>query len=373
MNTKNCKRCHRPMDDTPFCPHCGAQQAPRKGVKVRGNGQGTAYKRGRTWTAKVIIGWRYDAARDKKVPVSRYQSGFKTKNEALAYCPTLLSMKSKPVAPTLIHYWDLYSSNEMEKLSDSKRTAYTIAWNKLEDIHHASVDSLTVADLRAAASKKASTYYPLRDIKSLLKHLFALAAADGYASKDLPAFIELPTLEETERQPFTDLEQAALWKQYEQGNAFARIPLLMIYTGMMTGEMLKLTAEMVDLEQKQIVGVGLKTKVRKKAVVYLPDCILPLVSDLCDEHSTGRLFPWSEDDFYKNYYSALEAAGCRKLTPYSCRHTTATALAITEGIAPQTIKKVMRWSTTRMLDRYAHPDDHNARAASNTLKRKGGS
>lgn len=358
------------MDDTPFCPHCGAQQVPKKGVKTRGNGQGTAYKRGKTWTAKVIIGWRFDASKNRKLPVSRYQSGFKTKNEALAYCPQLLTMKSTPVAPTLTHYWEMYSSNEMEKLSNDKRTAYKIAWKKIENIHFTPVDKLTVADLRAAASKNASTYYPMRDIKTLLKHLFALACADGFASKDLPDFIELPTLEEKEREAFTDLEQAALWKQYELGNTFARIPLIMIYTGLMTGEMRKLTVEMVDLEGKQIVGVGMKTKVRKKAIVYVPDAILPLLSELCAERKTGRLFPWGQDDFYENYYSALASAGCRKLTPYSCRHTTATALAITEGIAPQTIKKIMRWSTTRMLDRYAHPDDPNIRAASNTLKRK---
>lgn len=358
------------MDDTPFCPHCGAQQVTKKGLKTRGNGQGTAYKRGKTWTAKVVIGWRFDPQKNKKLPVSRYQSGFKTKNEALAYCPQLLAMKTKPVAPTLAHYWDMYSSADMEQLSNDKRTAYKIAWKKIEDIHFVPVDKLTVADLRAAAAKKASTYYPMRDIKSLLKHLFALAGADGYASKDLPEYIQLPSLEEKEREPFTDLEQAALWREYERGNANARIPLIMIYTGMMTGEMRRLTVEMVDLDARQIVGVGLKTKVRKKAAVYLPDSIVPLLSELCEERQSGRLFPWSEDAFYAAYYEALASAGCRKLTPYSCRHTTATALALTEGIAPQTIKKVMRWSTTRMLDRYAHPDDANVRAASNTLKRK---
>ena len=67
--------------------------------------------------------------------------------------------------------------------------------------------------------------------------------------------------------------------------------------------------------------------------------------------------------------AALEAAGCRRLTPYSCRHTTATALAVTKNIAPQTVKKVMRWSTARMLDRYAHPDNDAALAAVNTLSK----
>lgn len=365
----NCKRCHKSIDDTPFCPYCGAQQAPKRGVKTRGNGQGQAYKRYGKWTARVVIGWRYDQ-NSKKVPVTRSRGGFKTKNEALAYCPTLLSMKHTPVAPPLQQYWEMYSSGEMEKLSYDKRTAYKIAWKKLEDIHFTPVDKLTVADLRAAANKNASTYYPLRDIKSLLKHLFALAAADGFASKDLPSFIELPPLEEKEREPFTDLEQAALWKAYENGVQHARIPLVMIYTGMMPGEVMKLTAEMVDLDAKQIVGAGIKTGIRKKSAVYLPDAILPVFHELCVENPTGHLFPFNKDNFYIHYYEALEAAGCRRLTPYSCRHTTATALAITEGIAPQTIKKIMRWSTTRMLDRYAHPDDKSIREASNTLKKK---
>ena len=70
---------------------------------------------------------------------------------------------------------------------------------------------------------------------------------------------------------------------------------------------------------------------------------------------------------YANYHAVLKAAGCRDLPPYSCRHTTATALAITDGIAPQTVRKVMRWSTAKMLDRYAHPDQSDALKAVNTL------
>ena len=78
---------------------------------------------------------------------------------------------------------------------------------------------------------------------------------------------------------------------------------------------------------------------------------------------SGRLFTASEDQWRKDYYDALEAAKCRRLQPYSCRHTTATALAIDKNIAPQTITKVMRWSTSKMLDRYAHPDTQDAQAA----------
>ena len=65
----------------------------------------------------------------------------------------------------------------------------------------------------------------------------------------------------------------------------------------------------------------------------------------------------------------LAAAGCRDLPPYSCRHTTATALAITKNIAPQTVTKIMRWSSAKMLDRYAHPDQKDALKAVNRIKK----
>ena len=67
------------------------------------------------------------------------------------------------------------------------------------------------------------------------------------------------------------------------------------------------------------------------------------------------------------YYAALDAAGCKRREPYCCRHTTATALAIDENVAPQTVQRIMRWASTRMLDRYAHPDDAHALEAIESL------
>ena len=142
----------------------------------------------------------------------------------------------------------------------------------------------------------------------------------------------------------------------------------MIYTGMMPGEAFDLKVEMIDLENRQIIGAGKKTTVRKKTPITIAAMIIPVLEDLiAHAQPSGRIWGTSEDRWREDYYAALEAAGCRRLAPYSCRHTTATALAITEGIAPQTIKKVMRWSTTRMLDRYAHPDQADVRAAIDTI------
>lgn len=338
-------------------------------TKSRGNGQGTAYKRGTTWTARVVLGWKLGGDPVHKIPIYKTKGGFKLKKDALKYCEALLSGREKEkVAPTVGHYWEAYKSGEMEKLSESKKTAYKIAWSKMRSIQYTHIDALSVADIRKLVNEKAQTYYPARDMKVLLGHLFDLAGADGWVNRDLPDYIILPELNEKERQPFNDIEQASLWKAYESGCKNAAIPLIMIYTGMMTGEMRRLRADMIDYDKKQIIGVGLKTKVRKETAVYLTSTIIPVLQDVSDGKE-GLLWPCSENDFYQMYYDALSVAGCRKLTPYSCRHTTATALAVTENIAPQTVKKIMRWSTTKMLDRYAHPDDADAAAAVETLKK----
>lgn len=333
--------------------------------KARGNGQGSAIKRGKYWEARVVIGWKPNSDNTKLLPIIKTKCGFKTKKEALAFCPTLKELNGRPTkSPTLEYYWNLYRNGEYQNLSDSKQCADRIAWNKLEKIHHREIASLTIGDLRN--SIQGLTYYPARDIKQVLSHLFKLAGADRWVDKTLPTYIVLPTLEEKERKPFTEEEQKAIWKVYEEGNRWAGAILVMIYTGMMTGEIRRLKPEMVDLENRRIVGVGIKTKVRKKAVIYLAKDIIPILEDALKE----GLWYCSKDVFYKHYYQALSQAGCRKLSPYSCRHTTATALTVTEGVAPQTVQKIMRWASTKMLDRYAHPDEESVRSAIEVLNKK---
>lgn len=343
-------------------------------TKSRGNGQGTVYKRKDrpTWTAAVVVGWREPEQKGgSPIPIKRTKAGFATKRDATAYLPTLLAggIEKPKVAPRLSSYWETYLKGEYTKLSKSKQTAYRIAWNKLKALHDLRVDAITVDVIRGAVSDACPTYYPARDCKSLLTNLFKLAAKDRFADADLPSFVILPSLEEKERMPFSDIEQAALWKLYESGDRRAAIPLLMIYTGMMPGEAQALKVDNINLADRLIVNAGLKTKVRKVTPIVIAESILPLVSDLIDNaQPSGYIWKRVEDEWYADYYGALEAAGCRRLTPYSCRHTTATALAITEGIAPQTIKKVMRWSTTKMLDRYAHPETSDALQAVDTIK-----
>lgn len=343
--------------------------------KTRGNGQGTAfkYRNGKCWVAQVVIGYKESKKPGgQPVPIKRCKSGFATKKEALAYCPTLLAggYEKPKIAPRLSDYWKWYSENAMLKIGKSKQDAYKVAWKRLQPIQDARIDTLTIDILQDTVSKAADTFYTQKDCRTLLKRLYERANAEGFVHAILPDYIEIVPLEESEQIPFNKDEQKALWKLYESGNMDAAIPLLMIYTGMMPGEAQALKVEHINLKQKTMFGMNLKTKVRKQTPVVLSDSILPVVEDLiANAMPSGNIWPRNQAGWYVKYYNALERAGCRKLPPYSCRHTTATALAVDAKIAPQIAKRVMRWSTAKMMDRYAHPNITDALKAVNTIKK----
>ena len=341
--------------------------------KARGNGQGTAYKRGQTWTACVVVGWKLPADPTKpKIPIRRTKGGFALKRDALAYCPVLLAggVEKPSEAPRLSSYWKTYSEGRMLQISRGKQSAYRTAWNKLKPIHDVRVDALTVDLLQKTIDDACKTFDPAKDCKSLLSNLFEIAAAEKYVIRDLPSFITLPVHEETEPIPFNKEEQKKIWKAYDDGDIRAARHLLMIYSGMMPGELMNLRVEHIDLDKRTIMRAGLKTKIRKRTPVVLADCILPIVEDLiAHAMPSGYIWARNEERWYREYHAVLQEIGCRDLPPYSCRHTTATALAVDKNVAPQTIKKIMRWSTVKMLDHYAHPDTADALNGVNTITR----
>lgn len=372
----NCPKCNKPVtDDSVFCNYCGKKLTvqKKKAVKVRGNGMGCAYKRGKTWTACVTMDWIMpDDPTIPKKPIRRTKGGFATKAEAIAYCPTLLSggVEKPTEAPRLSEYWKTYSEGRMLKISKGKQSAYKTAWKKLEPIHDVRVDAITVDLLQKTIDKSCHTFDPAKDCKTLLSNLFSIAASEKMVVRDLPSFIALPEYEEKERIPFNKDEQKKIWKAYDDGDRRAAAHLLMIYTGMMPGELMLLKVEHINLKDRTILRAGIKTKIRKRTPVVLADCILPVVEDLI-EHAMPSGYIWrrNEKAWYNDYYAVLEETGCRRLTPYSCRHTTATALAVDKNVAPQTIKKIMRWSTMKMLDKYAHPQTSDALAGVNQIAR----
>lgn len=363
-----CPKCKAELpENARFCHICGKplQGTPRP-ARRRGNGEGSVYRRtpGGSWTASVVLGYRLDD-RGKAQPVRRTKSGFRTKKEALAALPELRQEK-KRTCPTIGDLWAQFKQGKYKKLSESRQEKYRIAWPKLSALEFTPIDQLTTADLQAAVDQ-AKTFYPARDIRDLLSILYQLAMPDQFVSTNLADFLVLPDLNSKQQDAFTADEIQKLWAHYGAGNWWTGYILLMCYTGMMPCELLSATKAMVDLKARTITGAGKKTKERKAVPIVLADVIIPVLDDLMQHTPGDKLIRINKDRFYKVYYETVEAAGCRRLRPYDCRHTAATALA-NENIPPSVIQKIMRHASFQTTQRYIHIDTDPMRDAVNKLQ-----
>ena len=364
----NCIKCKASIpEDALYCPYCGKKQVSQSRQSVRrGNGTGSVYKRGRTWEAAVVLGYKLEGG--KALPIRVTKGGFKTKKEAIEYLPTLKQERPR-TTPTLNDLWQRFqNSRQHEKLSDSRKEKYAIAWRKIERETFVNIDLLTVSDLQRMVDGHTKTYYPARDIKDLLSKLYQLALPDRFVTINLADYIELPPLNETEREPFCKEDVTKLWNDYLAGNWWTGYLLLMIYTGMMPGELMCARKSHIDWAGKQIVGAGIKTGKRKQTPIVLADIILPVLADLC-EHTPGeKLIQIGRDAFYDRYYETLARAGCKRLSPYSCRHSTASALVLA-NVQGSIIQKVMRHSHFSTTEHYIHIDTGPMLNAVNQLKK----
>lgn len=367
----DCIKCKKPLQvDFTYCPYCGKKQVSEKAKtnRSRPNGTGTVYKRGKTWTASYVHGYVINQDGTSRT-VRSTKGGFRTKKEAMEYLPSLQNVQERKT-PKLVELFELYkASKKYIALSDSRKEKYDIAWKKLETLWFWKIDTLTTFDLQNAVDSNADTYYTARDLKNLLSKLYQMALPDEFVRQNLSDYIELPPLNAKQQQAFQSEEIAALWNDYTSGNWWTGYILLMIYTGMMPGELLDARKDNIDWNGRQIVGAGKKTKERKETPIVLADFILPVLADLCEHTAGDKLIRINKDRFYDTYYEALERSGCRRLTPYSCRHTAATTLAL-ENIPPSIIQKIMRHAKFSTTEKYIHINIEPMREAINMLQKK---
>lgn len=373
-----CPKCGTQLPEIArFCFQCGTSldsQCRKKARRQRGNGTGSAYRRGKTWTAVYVGSWYVHG--DHMVPRKFTKGGFSTKTEALNYIPILKKRAEKeagkqtfPLEITkdmLLSLYHTYESGKMTKLSNSKQVAYGIAWSKLEEIMYCRIQDLTIDDLQTLVDRKAATYYPARDIQSVLSHIYKLAMAQNYVNVNLARFLTLPDLEEAEQKPFIRQEIEMLWSDFEAGNVFTGYILLMCYSGMMPGELMTAEKSNIDWEKQQIINSGLKTGTRKKTPIVIADFMIPVLHTLCQRSNSKYLLGMSRDSFYKEFHATLTRLCIEDRPPYSCRHTAATELVL-DGASLAIVQRIMRHAKLTSTQRYIHIDTGTMLDAVNQL------
>lgn len=367
-----CRSCKKEVPDGPYCCECGVkQERPQKNPKRRGNGTGTVFKRGNKWCAQVTK-YAYVEQEDgtlKKTHRYITKCGFTTKKDAVNYLPSL-SEKSVRKAPKVIDLWNQYEENKLPKLGETRQIAYKKARSRLDSIMEMKITDLTTEKLQSVINDNSSSYYTARDMKTVLSHLYKIAMADQFVPANLSDYIELPELDEKEATPFTEEEVKKMWSAFADGDTFVGYLLLMIYSGMMPGELFACRKDMIDFDRCEIWGCGKKTKKRKKEVpIVFAECVKPVLIELCESVDGDLLMPNKKDTWYSYYHKCTKRIGVRDLDAYSCRHTTGTEAA-KQNLNASTIQKIMRHSEITTSQRYIHLGDKETHQAMNSISKR---
>ena len=378
-----CKKCAREIPgDAVCCCYCGTRlTAPVKKRRTHGNGGGSVYRYRGTWCAQVTASIDYappltpdGLPRMKRTYLTK--CGFATAKEARAYLPTLQERAKKPAdtarhIPTIGELYAAYSTTAMTRIGASTRGAYATAWRlrvepALADVP---IDRLSVSMIDEIVAPL--TYDTAHDVKDLLSVLARRAMADNLILSNPTQYVTLPEHTAARVEPWLDAEVESLWGAWlHGGDRIAASCLLMIYTGMMPGELFQLDRSMIDYDAHTITGCGLKTQKRKQAPIILPDFVIPVLRYLSESSTSraGRVLGLNKDRFYSDFKALKERLGIRDVVrPYSGRHSTHVQLA-QRKIPPALIVEIMRHKDYRTaLEHYNQQDPSVLISALNTL------
>lgn len=315
-----CRKCHSENPpDARFCCYCGAsaKEKPRS-TKKRGNGQGTVFQlKNGSWIATQVVGWYSDENGVlRKKTVSKC---FAKKSDAIMALPTLKNLPAKVKDITLHDLYESYvASKEYSDLSASQRQKLGYAWNRWADLEFRGIGTLTVDDMETAIESQTSSYYPARDMKVLLSHLFKLAIKKEIVSQNKTDYVDIPfDLPKAKRECWTQAEIAALWLEYQK-NPFAGYILIMCYAGLRYGELATIQLENIHLEENYMIG-GIKTDAGINREIPIHEKLKPIISQIVAT-SKRKLLEMNEDRFYEKYWETIRRAGMRELPPHTCRH-----------------------------------------------------
>lgn len=351
----DCRKCSRVLpEDAIFCCYCGVKQEITRKHRKRANGTGTVFRYRGGWVVEYTEGWEVvDGDLRRK---TRRKYGFKTSKDAedaLAEIRARIQAgteeepKKKVLAKTVAQLWESYSASELPMRGKSTQDAYNVAWRKRikGTIGDRPIDEIGLDDLNAIVA--GCTYDPAKDVRDLMSILFQRAIVDRQTTVNPAPMMTLPLQQSEEVVPWNSSEISTLWKAWGNGERVAGYCLLMIYSGMMTGELLRCKEDMINWEDQQIIGCGLKTKKRKEMPIHFPHIIEPILRELCATKSgkrggEGYILDVSERAFYERFAKMKTALDIRpEVRPYSSRHSTGTELTLM-GVEPAIIIDIMR-------------------------------
>lgn len=376
-----CRKCRAELPEgARFCPACGAKQELQRKPKTRGNGTGTVYKRGTTWTALKVIGYTVvEKNKLRRTTVSK--GGFKTKKEALAYLPNLSKQtkQEKRKITTFKEVYDLWEPTH--KRGKSTMDCYRAALKHFRPVWNEPFGDITVDDLQECMDE-VSGKRTQENMKALCGLLYKYAIPRHLATLNMGQYLVVGGAAGLGKE---GLPREALETLMRNVGIvpYADYIVAECYLGFRPSELLALDATDYDRTKKAFVG-GAKTEAGKNRTVTVSPKIQPIINRLTENKIAGPVFCSSDgshmtiEEYRDRFYKALDACGIanpitevngvnrRMYTPHSCRHTFSTLMKAVQ--APDKDKlSLIGHTSTEMLRHYQDVDIEGLRRITDAI------
>ena len=374
-----CRKCRVEIPEgSRYCMFCGAAQTVSHNTKQRGNGTGTVYKRGKTWTAFRVIG--YTTTEDGKLhKTTRSKGGFRTKKEALEYLPKLTEAAGKKV-PTWAQLYETWKPTH--RAGKSTMDCYAAAEKHFKAVWYIPFDRIDIDDLQECLDDCPKGKRTRENMKALAGLLYKYAIPRHIATLNIAQYLAVGAGETGERSalPGEALEAITRAAGAVQGADYI---LAQCYLGFRPSELLALDVRDYDRKERAFTG-GAKTDAGRDRVVTVSPKIQPIIDRLTRDKISGPVFcapdggAMTADQYRSLFYSVLDACGIdnpiegpegakrHRYTPHSCRHTFATLMKRVDG-ADKDKLELIGHTSNEMLRHYQDVSYEDLRKITNAL------
>lgn len=322
------------------------------------NGYGSVIKlsgkRRRPYAVRITVGWTEDGKQRFKY-LSYHEKRTQAKLALAEYNLNPYNIDASRI--TFAEVYERWTETEFKTLSDSMINSYRSAYKHCKPLYNKVFKELRKDDLQAVVNSISAP--SMQDVvKFLFLKSYKYGMENDIVNKNYAQFVKIAKKEESkEKVPFTREEVNKLWENMDKLK-YGDLVLILLYTGMRIGELLKMQKSNIFLEERYMIG-GSKTKAGKGRIIPLHKRIVPLIEKRMKESDSQSLFinrvgaNLKYNSFMQYHWEPILEVVGQEHTPHDTRHTFISEMARL-NTNPLVLKRIVGHSNADVTEHYTH-------------------